>query len=206
MWREAQATDSSLFNFIQTELAIAMAQDNEDSSLEIDVDPIEHMKARLKRQQIMLFAALGVGTVSLIAAIAAITLVFMATPDNSDATEELASTTMQLQAADEAFNARFDTILARSNEAQSQLQAISNQLAQLDVNDQRNVIVRVQRILIRQEQDYRDFLTALENGMYNFHMMVPHSRGWWDDYQKELLEAAELSKARENYVVNLRNN
>jgi hypothetical protein len=184
-----------------------MATNNEDSKdLEIDVDPIEHMKARIKRQQRMLFGALGIASISLISAVVALVLALAKAPDSTETLDQLVSTAAQLQTEDEAFSAQIEGILASSRETQTQLQAISTQLGQLDVNDQRNVIIRVQRILIRQEQDYRNFLTTLENGMYNFHMMVPHSRGWWDDYEKELLETAELSKARENYVVNLRNN
>lgn len=188
-------------------MTLVMAKDREDSNdLEIDVDPIEHLKTRVKRQQMIMFAALGVGSISLISAIAALALVLMATPDSSEVTDELTTTTRQLQVADEAFNAQFEALMARANETQTQLQSLSTQLGQLDVNDPRNVVIRIQRILIRQEQDYRNFLTVLENGMYNFHMMVPHSRSWWEEYQKELTSTAELSKARENYVVNLRNN
>lgn len=184
-----------------------MATNTEDSTdLEIDVDPIEHMKARIKRQQWMLFGAFGVATISLVSAALALVLVLAKAPDSTETLDQLVSTVAELQTEDEALSAQIERILASSGETQTQLQTISAQLGQLDVNDQRNVIIRIQRILIRQEQDYRNFLTALENGMYNFHMMVPHSRGWWDDYQKELLETAELSKARENYVVNLRNN
>ena len=96
--------------------------------------------------------------------------------------------------------------MARSEALGIELTDLSEQVAALDVNDQGNVIIRVQRILIRQEKDYRNFLTTLENGMYNFDMMVPNSRSWWEEYKQDLVETIELSQARENYVVNLRNN
>ncbi|MDX1490645.1 MAG: hypothetical protein R3332_05125 [Pseudohongiellaceae bacterium] len=183
-----------------------MADLDDSNDLEIETDPIEHMKKKLKRQQWLVFGSIGVASISLISAILAIALVFIKTPNTAEIEERANAVSAELRAADEGLRSQIDTMMGTYRNTQSELQTLSQQLANLDVNDQRNVIIRVQRILIRQEQDFRDFLTALENGMYNFHMMVPHSRGWWDDYQKELLEASELSKARENYVVNLRNN
>ena len=104
------------------------------------------------------------------------------------------------------FTSQGEALMARSEALGIELTDLSEQVAALDVNDQGNVIIRVQRILIRQEKDYRNFLTTLENGMYNFDMMVPNSRSWWEEYKQDLVETIELSQARENYVVNLRNN
>lgn len=104
------------------------------------------------------------------------------------------------------FNSQAEALLAPSEELVTALTDLSEQVTTIDVNDQRNAIIRVQRILIRQEQDYRNFLTTLENGLYNFHMMVLHSRGRGEDYKQDLVETAELSEARKNHIVNLRNN
>jgi hypothetical protein len=73
----------------------------------------------------------------------------------------------------------------------------------IDVTDSRNAVQHVQQLLVRQEQDYQKFLTTLEGGLYNFHMMIPHSRGWWDAYTDDLQESVELSKTREMFAAGL---
>ena len=89
------------------------------------------------------------------------------------------------------------TLLASNLQLQDELAALSRKVGTLDINDERNATVRVQQLLIRQEQEFQQFLATLEGGMYNFHMMIPHSRGWWDAYKTDLLVSVDQSKARE---------
>ncbi|MES3008636.1 MAG: hypothetical protein V4751_12790 [Pseudomonadota bacterium] len=184
-----------------------MSKDTERSTdLALQADPLEPLKTKLKRQQMLLIGLLATCVLALL--MAGTTLMMMLS-DSRDlaAVEETEREQIQLINEQMAFfTSQVEALLARSEELGTELTDLSAQVATIDVNDQRNVLIRVQRILIRQEQDYRNFLTTLENGLYNFSMMIPHSRGWWEDYQKDLLETSELSKARENYVVNLRNN
>lgn len=184
-----------------------MSKDSERSTdLALQADPLEPLKTKLKRQQLLLLA-LAV-TCVLTLAIAGSTLGMLLSDNKELAAVEQAELEQEQLLAEQMafFTSQVEALLARSEELGTELTDLSEQVATIDVNDQRNVIIRVQRILIRQEQDYRNFLTTLENGLYNFHMMVPHSRGWWEDYKQDLVETAELSQARENYVVNLRNN
>lgn len=184
-----------------------MSKDTERSTdLALPVDPVESLKTRVQRQQLLLLALAVTCVMAL--ALAGSTL-GMLLSENKELVAVEQSELEQKQLLNEQmafFNSQVEALLARSEELGTELTDLSEQVATIDVNDQRNVIIRVQRILIRQEQDYRNFLTTLENGLYNFHMMVPHSRGWWEDYKQDLVETAELSEARENYVVNLRNN
>lgn len=184
-----------------------MSKDAERSTdLALQADSLELLKAKLKRRQLLLLA-LAV-TCVLALAIASSTLGMLLSDNKEQAAVEQAELEHKQQLAEQMafFTSQVEALLARSEELGTALTDLSEQVAIIDVSDQRNVTIRVQRILIRQEKDYRNFLTTLENGLYNFHMMVPHSRGWWDDYKQDLLETVELSKARENYVVNLRNN
>lgn len=184
-----------------------MSKDTERSTdLALQADPLEPLKTRLKRQQLLLLALTVTCVLAL--AMAGITLGMLLSDNKELAIVEQAELEKEQQLAEQMafFTSQVEALLARSEELGTGLTDLSEQVAIIDVNDQRNVIIRVQRILIRQEQDYRNFLTTLENGLYNFHMMVPHSRGWWEDYKEDLVETAELSEARENYVVNLRNN
>ena len=95
---------------------------------------------------------------------------------------------------------------SRSVEAIDALEELQAQFDKLDPDAEQHSIVKLQKILIRQEQDYRDFLANLQNGMYAMHLMIPHSRRWWEQYEGEIEQTAKLSKARENYLINLRNN
>lgn len=181
-------------------------ESDRSTDLALQADPLEPLKTKLQRQQLLLLALGVAGVLSL--AIAGSTLVMLLSDNKELAVVEHADLEQNQEFARQMafFTTQVESLLARSEELGTEITDLSQQVATIDVNDQRNVIIRVQRILIRQEQDYRHFLTTLESGLYNFHMMVPHSRGWWDDYKQDLVEAAELSEARENYVVNLRNN
>lgn len=184
-----------------------MSKDTERSTdLALQADPLDPLKKRLKLQQILL---LGLMVTCVLALLTAGTTLAMLLSDNKELVAiELAESEQEQQITEQMafFTSQLEALMARSEALGIELTDLSEQVAAVDVNDQRNVIIRVQRILIRQEKDYRNFLTTLENGMYNFHMMVPHSRSWWEEYKQDLVETAELSEARENYVVNLRNN
>jgi hypothetical protein len=184
-----------------------MSKDAERSTdLALQADPLETLKTGLKRQQLILLALAVTCVLALAIAGSALGMLLF---DNKElAAVEQAELKQEQQLAEQMalFSSQVEALMASSEELATELTDLSEQVATIDVNDQRNVIIRVQRILIRQEQDYRNFLTTLENGLYNFHMMVPHSRGWWDEYKQELVETSEMSKVRENYMLNLRNN
>ncbi len=108
---------------------------------------------------------------------------------------------LQSQLAD--LESSLAAVLTASAQSQEELAALSRQVGAMDVNDGRNAIQRVQQLLIRQEKDQQKFLATLEGGLYNFHMMIPHSRGWWEAYNADLLESVESSKSREMFAAAL---
>ena len=85
-----------------------------------------------------------------------------------------------------------------------QLERLSGRLAAVDISDADNAVVGLQRILIRQERDYRDFLTALQRSMLALDRMIPRSGAWWQELEENLQEGLALSEAREDYVFSLR--
>jgi len=84
-----------------------------------------------------------------------------------------------------------------------QVERLQARMATLDVSDMNNTVFAIRRLMIRQERDFRDFLKVAEQGMYSLHMMVPHSRSWWDEFRSDLEEMLSLSEARENFLFNL---
>ncbi|MDP1931383.1 MAG: hypothetical protein Q8L60_08000 [Gammaproteobacteria bacterium] len=178
----------------------------QSTDLAIQLDPLDMLRASVKRQKLILLALTITCALALLTALTAVGMLMM--QDNQVISEQvrLIERTRLIEEQIQHFTVQAETLLVRSNETNIALTSLREQVGNIDVNDQTNVVIRLQRILIRQEQDYRNFLTSLENGLYNFHMMIPHSRGWWEGYKQELVESSELSKARENYVMNLRNN
>lgn len=184
-----------------------MSQANTATSDEaIQLETVEGLSAVVKSQKKLVLISLGLGTTALLCAIAFLVLGGTShteaepTIDPNSAHIEslevgLADVLLQIQEqASEATQSRTD------------LSQLSTQVGRLDVNDERNAFIRLQRLTIKQEQDFQAFLGTLEAGLYNFHMMVPHSRGWWEEYKADLDAAQQLSKAREEYATTLRDN
>ncbi len=84
-----------------------------------------------------------------------------------------------------------------------QIERLQSRMTTLDVSDADNAVFAIRRLMIRQERDFRDFLKIAEQGMYSLHMMVPHSRSWWDEFSTDLEEMISLSEARENFLFNM---
>jgi len=184
-----------------------MNTDSETGTDQALPEPLDSLKQSVARLQRQLLITTIVCLFALVGATTALSLLW--TADNGATEEETAALQIHVSEAEKELlflQSQFQELLAQTALNSATVNQLAERVASVDVGDQNNVIVRLQRILIRQERDYRDFLTSLENGLYNFHMMVPHSRGWWTDYREELVRTAELSKARENYVVNLRSN
>ncbi len=85
-----------------------------------------------------------------------------------------------------------------------QVDRLSTRLTAVDVSDAENAVIGLQRILIRQERDYRDFLNALQRGMLALDRMIPRSGAWRQELEETLQEGVALSEAREDYVFSLR--
>ncbi len=169
---------------------------------------LESVSANVSKQRALIMLLAGVSGVSLVCALVAISLLIAAStqPDSEPVSQTPEPSVRQLERALSTLGADLQVLSERTDLSAQSLQALSEQLGKLDVNDERNVIIRLQRLLIKQEQDFQQFLTKLEQGMYNFQMMVPHSRGWWEEYKAEMDAVADMSKARENYATTLRDN
>ena len=164
------------------------------------VATLESVNIGMKRQQKMLIGLAGLCVISVPAALLALVLL----PTRVEPAPQVeAASAAELRALQEQLSdldARYTALLAQSTQTQGYVDTLSQQVAGIDINDERNALARVQQLLVRQEQDYQSFLGTLEGGLYNFHMMIPHSRGWWDDYKADLMDVMALSKAREEYV------
>ncbi|MGJ8687893.1 MAG: hypothetical protein ACSHXZ_00105 [Gammaproteobacteria bacterium] len=170
------------------------------------LETLETVSALMKSQKKLLLINLGLGAIALLCAIAAIVLGSMGSGEES---AELNPNDARIEHLDEEVADLLNQVEIRTSVAEqthTELSELSTQVGRIDINDERNAVIRLQRLMVKQEQDFQTFLTTLESGLYNFHMMVPHSRGWWDEYKADLDSAKELSKAREEYATNLHNN
>lgn len=172
------------------------------------LETVEHVSATVNSQKKLLLALMAISTISLLSAVFAIV---MSMGDGGQAaleTTTLPQDTLIRQQDDriEATSKHIDEVLALTEQVRDELAELSTQVAAIDVNDERNVIIRMQRLLIKQEQDFQAFIGSLGDGMYNFHMMIPRSGGTWEEYKAELDAATEKSVARESYASNLRDN
>ncbi len=167
---------------------------------------VEGLSAVVKSQKKLLFVSLGLAVLALLAAVA----VFVLATANSSANEPEINpndaTIRHLESLVERILVQIEERESEAAQTYSELTELSRQVGRIDVNDERNAVIRLQRLAIKQEQDFRTFLSTLESGLYNFHMMIPHSRGWWDEYKADLDAALELSQAREEYATTLRDN
>lgn len=172
------------------------------------LETLEHVSANVKGQKKLVLALMAISVISLLSAVGAIVLSMGSGGHEESEVAALPQDTIvrELDERLDGVSSHVDEVMAFSQQTQDELAQLSTQVAAIDVNDERNVIIRLQRLLIKQEQDFQAFISSLEGGMYNFHMMVPHSRGWWDEYKVELENTAEKSRARENYATTLRDN
>jgi len=165
---------------------------------------LESVSIGMKRQQKQLLALAALCAISVPSALLALALLITSPEPEALEPPVTAAELRVLQLQLSELDAGFATVLATASQTQNELAALAQQVGSLDVNDERNAIVRLQRLIVRQEQDYQKFLATLEGGLYNFHMMIPHSRGWWDAYKADLSASVDLSKARELYAGTLR--
>ena len=172
------------------------------------LETIENVSATVRGQKKLLLAFIGLSVVSLFCAAFAIVMSISGGDHVDTEVTSVPQDTQirRLEASIEEVSQHVEEVLSLAQQTRSELEELSTQVAAIDVNDERNVIIRIQRLLIKQEQDFQAFLSSLEGGMYNFHMMVPHSGGWWEQYKTELDGMTEKSKARENYASTLHDN
>lgn len=110
--------------------------------------------------------------------------------------------TLQLSLA--GLDTRLSQREAYAEELTGRVERLSARLSAVDISDADNAVVGLQRILIRQERDYRDFLSSLQRSLMSLDRVIPRSGGWWGELETDLEESLSLSEARENYVFNLR--
>lgn len=178
----------------------------QDTELAVEPEPIDLLKLKLKKTQTLLLVALGIAIVGVLLASTQLVMNQL-TKDQLSVTEirlleQAAEHTQQLL----TLQTQLPPLASAVSQSATRINSLTQQLSTIDINDPDNAILKIQRILIRQERDYRDFLSTLETGLNDLHMMIPHSRGWWDSLEEKLNESISLSQARENYVINLREN
>ena len=167
-------------------------------------DEVLVLQGRLRRAQYLVFAALAVAIIALVLAVFLLIRQGSLLAGNERAGAQLVEQQQQLSGLQSIMDSRFADRDEQRTALGNRVNALARQLTNLDVNDPDNAIIGLQRILIRQERDYRDFLRDLEQGMQALHMMTPQSRGWWDGMQSDIRDSAARSEARENYIFNLR--
>lgn len=79
------------------------------------------------------------------------------------------------------------------------LPALKNQLA----NTQNTVL---KNVMLKQEQGFQNFLSALQSGTYDLAHMVPGSRTWLDQYSEEINSSITHSKDRVKSLKSLNSN
>ena len=172
------------------------------------LETVEHVSAMVKGQKKLLLGTMAISAIAMLSAVFAIVLTMGENAPEVEVSVALPEDTIvrQLGRRVDALSERIDEVLALTEQTQGDLAQLSTQIAAIDVNDERNVIIRMQRLLIKQEQDFQAFVDSLEGGMYNFHMMVPHSGGWWEEFKTEMDALNDMSVARQNYASTLRDN
>lgn len=181
-----------------------MSKSKTETKPDEPIATLDSISTGMKRQKKQLLSLAALCVISVSSALLALGLLITRSepepPVEVLSNEELLDLREQLADLD----TRYVGLLEQSKQNQGHLETLSQQVAAMDINDERNAVFRVQKLLARQEQDFQNFLGTLEGGLYNFHMMIPHSRGWWDDYKADLLEVVALSQARERDVEALR--
>jgi len=174
-----------------------MSNNNVESTpVELPVT-LDSVSIGMKRQQKQMLALATLCVVSVPSALLALVLMITDPEPETIETPVTASELRVLQSRLTDIESGLSNVLAAASQTQEELAALAQQVGTLDAKDGRNAIVRLQSLVVRQEQDFQKFLTTLEAGLYNFHMMIPHSRVWWDAYKTDLMASVEQSKARE---------
>lgn len=154
----------------------------------------------MKRQQKQLLILAALCVISLPSALLALALVFTnseaAALENSDESAEVRAMQKRLS----ELEAQYAALVSSTSQTTEDVAGLARTVGSLDITDERNATFRVQQLLVRQEHEFQQFLATLEGGLYNFHMMIPHSRGWWDSYKADLMANVEQSKARELFA------
>ena len=102
-----------------------------------------------------------------------------------------------LQTSLTGLDTRLSQREAYADELTGRIERLSARLSTVDVSDADNAVVGLQRILIRQERDYRDFLSSLQRSLMSLDRVIPRSGGWWRELELDLKESSDLSEARE---------
>lgn len=92
-----------------------------------------------------------------------------------------------------------ESAAAYNRHAQVLEQRIDRVLNRTDLNN----YAEVRQLILEQEQSYQQFITALQQGMYDLARMVKGSRTWYDVYKEELDRVVESSKARHQRLSDL---
>ncbi len=177
-----------------------------DTDLAVQADPLELLQYRFQRTQKMLLVFAGISVFSLLLGLGLLALSIVNSKQITEINALVTQITIQRDEELSLTNAQLAASRELAAHHQGLISALDTQLARVDIRDSENALVKIQRILIRQERDYRDFLSDLQRGMEDIHMMVPHSSGWWSSYSEELRETISLSEARENYILTLQEN
>lgn len=184
-----------------------MSQEKTEANAPPALQSVESVSARVNAQGKLVWTVLGLSSVSLLAALLA-TVVSLSSGEKEAPPEPLTLQTQfrNLERQLGTMTQDLEALQALAQQTHEELNQLSTRVGRIDTNDGRNAIVRLQQLMITQEQDFQHFVSSLEQGSYNLHMVIPHSIGWWDEYKAELNSAMEMSKARENYALALREN
>lgn len=155
-------------------------------------------------QRLLLWAGLGTGLLALILGGVAVAWQYSMQQGMDRALAEVRAGQQDLQTSVDGLDSRISERENASVALQERIDRLATRLSAVDVNDADNAVIRLQRILIRQERDYRDFLSSLERSLGSLDRVIPRSGGWWSEFAGELEELQSLSEARENYVFTLR--
>ena len=155
-------------------------------------------------QRLIMWAGFGTGVLALVLGGVAIAWQYNMQQRMEGALAEVRAGQQDLQASVAGLDTRISEREEASVAFQERIDRLATRLSAVDVSDADNAVVRLQRILIRQERDYRDFLSSLERSLGSLDRVIPRSGGWWSEFATELEELQSLSEARENYVFTLR--
>jgi hypothetical protein len=156
------------------------------------------------RQRVLLWLSPVLGSLALIMAVLVMVWQWQAGAGTANAIDSLRVEQEALQASLAGLDTSISRREAYAEELTARIEQLSTRLTAVDVSDADNAVVGLQRILIRQERDYRDFLASLKRSMMSLDRMIPRSGGWWTEFETEMEGSLALSEARENYLFNLR--
>lgn len=156
------------------------------------------------RQRLLLWLGPALGLLALILAVVLMVWQWQVGAGVVRALDGLRAQQETLQTSLTGLDTRLSQREAYAEELTGRVDRLSTRLSAVDVSDADNAVVGLQRILIRQERDYRDFLSSLKRSLMSLDRVIPRSGGWWVELETDLDESRALSEARENYLFNLR--